>query len=76
MPPKAKAKPKAISSKLKINDLVKVSNGKERFWVKIKKITDKYISGEVVNHLVDVDKKYDYGDVIKFEKNKIIDIHH
>lgn len=53
-------------------DLVKISDNTERFWVIKLYETKTYLIGVVKNSLIEK-KKYDYGDVIKYNKitNKI-----
>ena len=56
--------------KAKIGDYLKVSNGKEKFWVEIIKIL-KGLSGPVYKLRIDNklynNKKYDYNDIIYIE---------
>jgi len=59
---------------LVISDLVKISNKVERFWVEITEINKDYLLGKIDNHLTFNDK-YDYNDIILFEKNNIYSIH-
>jgi uncharacterized protein YegJ (DUF2314 family) len=49
-------------------DLVKISDNSENFWIIKLYETKTYIIGVVKNSLVEK-KKYDYGDVIKYNKN-------
>ena len=68
-----------IPSDKELNELsvgysVKISNGKERFWVEVQKVTDYYILGRVDNNLVS-NQKYNYNDLILFERSNIFDIH-
>ena len=49
-------------------DLVKISDNTERFWVIRLYETKMYLIGVINNSLVEK-KKYDYGDVIKYNKN-------
>jgi hypothetical protein len=61
---------------IKKNESVKISNGKEKFWVKIIYI-DKYnhtIRGIVDNELI-FNNIYNYGDVVEFNFDNIIDYH-
>lgn len=50
-------------------DLVIISDNTERFWVIKLYETNTYIIGVVNNSLIEKNKKYDYGDVIKYNKN-------
>ena len=58
---------------LKPNDMVKISNGFERFFVRIIEILDDGIIGVINNHLRG---RYDYGfdDRVKFENRHIFTI--
>lgn len=58
-----------------VGSIVKVSNGEERFWVTVKTIhnPNSYITGSISNELLG-DYGYDYGDVIGFYLNNILDI--
>lgn len=61
---------------LKENESVKISNGKEKFWVKIIYI-NKYnhtIRGIIDNQLV-LNNQYNYGDIVEFYFNNILDYH-
>jgi len=49
-------------------DLVIISDNTDRFWVIRLYETNTYLIGVVNNSLVEK-KKYDYGDVIKYNKN-------
>ena len=51
--------------------LVKISNGKERFWVKVIKIIDGVVTGTIDNELDDT-SKYDFGDTVSFSIGKVI----
>jgi uncharacterized protein YegJ (DUF2314 family) len=53
---------------------VKISNGKERFWTEVIKITNHYIVGRIDNKL-SFNKNYDYNDLVMFDKGNIFDIH-
>ena len=58
---------------LKVDDSVKICNGRERFWVTITKIgkqNNQKLRGTVNNNLVDP-VEYDFGDEVKFEKRHI-----
>lgn len=57
---------------LKEDDLVKVCNGKERFWVVLTKVDHSldYFEGRVNNQLV-YKKPYNYDDLISFKKENI-----
>jgi hypothetical protein len=61
---------------LKENESVKISNGKEKFWVKIIFI-NKYnhtIRGIIDNQLV-LNNQYNYGDIVEFYSYNILDYH-
>jgi uncharacterized protein YegJ (DUF2314 family) len=58
---------------LKKGDYVKLSNSRDRFWVEVKEVKNNFILGVVANKLVSPDN-YDFGDLIKFKKNNIIEI--
>jgi len=51
--------------------LVKISNGKERFWVKVIKIIDGVVTGTIDNELDDT-SKYDFGDTVSFPIGNVI----
>jgi uncharacterized protein YegJ (DUF2314 family) len=61
-------------SQIKENELVKISNGKERFWTLIKQInkSNNTIIGQIENNLV-YNTTYNYGDLVKFNLNNVID---
>lgn len=50
---------------------VKICNGYERFFVKITKITTKYLYGEVANTLIG-GKPYNIGDTVKFKRQHVL----
>ena len=59
---------------IRITDLVKISNGKERFWVEIIKILKNgFYECKVRNKLLDKEL-YDFGTIIKIHQNNIYDI--
>ena len=60
--------------KLDIGYSVKISNGKERFWVEIKKIDKHFLLGKIDNKLLSYNE-YNYNDLVLFEKINIYDIH-
>ena len=64
----------SILVSLSVGDLVKIGNNYERFWVKVVKITTDYVLGKIDNHLT-FNNKYDYNDIILFEKNNIYEIY-
>jgi hypothetical protein len=64
---------KLDTSTLYKNDFVKVSNFKERFFVKIEKVDKNYIFGKIANNLVD--SKHNIGDKIRFSKQKVLSIY-
>ena len=55
-------------NKLRIDNYVKICNGKERFWVKLTNINDDNLTGIVVSYLV-FDATYNLGSMIHFTKN-------
>ena len=55
---------------LSTNDMVKISNGFERFFVRVKYINGDTIIGIVDNHLVGK-YDYDFNDTVRFEKKNI-----
>lgn len=55
-------------------DIVKVCDGKERFWVVITEVKIIYFIGIVDNNLLN-SQEYDYGSKIAFAKNNIYDIY-
>ena len=62
--------------KYALNDNVKISNGKERFWVIIRKlpnIKNKWFTGEINNMLV-FNENYDCGSMVKFKIDNIFDV--
>jgi uncharacterized protein YegJ (DUF2314 family) len=54
--------------------IVKVSNGQERFWVKVVKIDKDLITGIIDNNLISTEG-YDCGDTISFTTDKVYDIY-
>ena len=52
---------------------VKINNGLERFWVEVKSVNGKEISGTVNNELI-FPIEYDYGDKITFNINHVYDM--
>ncbi len=52
------------------NDIVKISNGFERFFVRVKDVCDNTVFGIVENHLVGK-YDYDFSDTVRFEKKNI-----
>jgi hypothetical protein len=58
-------------SKLKRGSIVKVSNGKERFWVEITRIFKNEIFGKLRNDLIHGSK---FGARIKLRKSNILQI--
>ena len=60
---------------LQTGDLVKLCNGRERFWVKIcSKQSNGNMTGEVDNALLYDDFGYKLGDIVEFHKDHIFDI--
>ena len=59
---------------LSVGNLVKIGNKMERFWVKIVEINKDYLLGKIDNHLT-FNNKYDYDDIVLFEKKNIYNIH-
>ena len=59
---------------LEMNDLVKISNGKENFWVEINKINNNAIYGTIKNQLF-IKRNYNFGDTILFGKHQICDLY-
>lgn len=57
-------------SKIKINDTVKLSNGKESFFVKIQEIKKDYYKGVILNYLLD-HNQYNRGTTIVFRAKNI-----
>jgi hypothetical protein len=55
---------------LSTNDMVKISNGFERFFVRVKYINGSTVVGIVDNHLVGK-YDYDFNDTVRFEKKNI-----
>jgi hypothetical protein len=60
---------------LSVGNLVKIGNKMERFWVKIVEINKDFLLGKIDNHLT-FSQKYNYNDIVLFEKNNIYNIHH
>ena len=54
-------------------DSVKISNGFERFFVRVTSIEGDTIHGRVENHLVGK-YDYDYNDIVRFEKRNVFAI--
>lgn len=59
---------------IEINYLVKISNGIERFWVRILDIKNDVLIGTIDNKLAYC-LNYDYKNLVMFEKNNIFEIH-
>jgi len=59
---------------VKQGDFVKVVYGGERFWVKVIVAHNK-ISGRVDSRLVNPENNLKYGDIIKFDRDKIVEIY-
>ena len=59
---------------LKIDDIVKICDGEERFWVIITDVHKNQIVGKIDNNLIG-DQEYGAGDHIHFEKNNIYDVY-
>lgn len=59
---------------LKPRSVVKVCNGKERFWTVVRNVRGSQITATVDNALVDKECGYKAGDTITFEKRHIYDI--
>ncbi|MFA5152871.1 MAG: hypothetical protein WC554_09950 [Clostridia bacterium] len=58
---------------LKIGDFVKISTGKERFWVEVESIDKDKLIGRIDNDLVTINEpKYD--DLIEFTKENIFQV--
>jgi hypothetical protein len=60
---------------IKPQDTVKISNGKERFFVTVKKI---YKNGNIVgfvNNILYCNSSYNYDDLVMFKKQNIYNIH-
>ena len=55
---------------LAIHDMVKISNGFERFFVRVKEMIDTTVIGVVDNHLVGK-YDYDFNDTVRFEHRNI-----
>ena len=55
---------------MKVGDIAKVANEHERFWVVVKEITPKYISGEVNNILI-MSPSPQLGEKIIFKRENI-----
>ena len=53
-----------MENKIEIGSIIKISNGYERFWVKVISKDDDFITGEVANKIYTTDD-YDYGSIIK-----------
>jgi uncharacterized protein YegJ (DUF2314 family) len=53
--------------------IVKVSNRKERFWVRVVNIENGIVYGIVDNQLVD-GREYNFGDEIEFPVSEIVDV--
>jgi uncharacterized protein YegJ (DUF2314 family) len=62
--------------KFKKNESIKISNGKEKFWVKIFSINlnNNTIIGIVDNELI-LKSKYNFGDFVEFSIENILDYH-
>lgn len=66
--------------KIKIDDSVKVCNGRERFWITVNEIKKDNVDdpfkhefiGAVDNDLIDTEE-YDYGSIVKFHGYHIYD---
>lgn len=68
------ALPQKHLNQLRIQDMVKISNGGERFWVTIDAICDDEIVGTVDNHLISENLDYNYGDKVRFHKKNVYQI--
>jgi hypothetical protein len=60
--------------KIKEGNIVKISNGRESFWVIVREITDINIIGEVNNDLLG-EQAYNCGDLVSFGKKNIREIY-
>ena len=58
--------------KVKKGSVVKICDGKERFWVRVENQKDNLFLGTIQNNLLL--STYTYGDMIAFEKKNIYDI--
>ncbi len=56
---------------VKKHTFVKISNGYERFYVQITKVSSRYLFGMVSNELVNL-REYNYGDIVKFKRNHVL----
>jgi hypothetical protein len=66
-------KPKALR-RIKKTDTVKISNGRERFWVLVTDIKGDDIYGTVDNFLT-ISPQYTRGDTVVFRRENVYDIH-
>jgi uncharacterized protein YegJ (DUF2314 family) len=62
-----------LNNEVQINDFVKISNGKERFWVKVIDLKKNLVLGIVSNNLI-FNNELNMGDLVKFEKKYILEI--
>jgi hypothetical protein len=60
--------------KLDIGDVVKVCDGRERFWTIITEVNGDFIKASINNHLLQ-DYKGSVGDIVEFEKRHIYEIY-
>lgn len=63
----------SIDQNLNIGDTVKISNGKERFWVQLTHVKNNNLQGIIKNELLD-ETLYKYGDKVNFKTKNIYDI--
>ena len=54
-------------------DSVRIASREERFWTLVKKVNGDVITAEVINVLI-IPQRYDYGDVVQYEKRHVHDI--
>ena len=69
--PKAFAYPDTTN--LQVGELVKLCNGRERFWVLLTAIDDNSLTGTIDNQLVD-ETGYNFGDMISFGKQHVYQV--
>ena len=63
-----------MENKIEIGSIIKISNGYERFWVKVISKDDDFITGEVANKIYTTDD-YDYGSIIRVTPENVYDIY-
>ncbi len=59
-------------NEIRIGNIVKICNTRERFWVRIIEIDGEYLYGDIRDILM-IDRGYDFGDTVRFERKHIYD---